>query len=54
MISIRRDIINPTNKKTRNNCLNAYDRSLSKEINNNESYHASSYKYQIKEKISCV
>ena len=51
MISIRREIINPTKEKTRNNCLNPYDRSLSKARNNNDSYHESSYKYQIKEKI---
>ena len=52
---MRREIINPTKKKTRNNCLNAYDISLSKERNNNDSYHdANSYKYHIKEKISCV
>ena len=46
MISIRREIINPTKKKTRNNSLNAYDRSLSKARNNNDSDHdaASSYK----------
>ena len=42
---MRRDIINTNKKKTRNNCLNAYDRSLSKERNNNDSYaNASLYK----------
>ena len=46
MISMRREIINPTNKKTINNCLNAYDVSLSKARKNNDAYHdaASSYK----------
>ena len=39
MISMGREIINPIKKKTRNNCLNAYDRSLSKARNNNDSYH---------------
>ena len=52
MISIRREILNPTKKKTRKNGLNAYDISLCKARKNNESYHdASSYKCQIKEKI---
>ena len=53
MISIIREIINPTKIKTRNNGLSAYARSLCKERNNNESYHASSNKYY-KEEISCV
>ena len=53
---MRREIINPTKEKTKNDGLNAYDRSLSKERNNNDSYlDASSYKYkQIKDKISYV
>ena len=55
MVSIRREIINPTKKKTTNDCLNAYARSLCKERKNNESYHdASSYKQNIKDKMSCV
>ena len=54
MISIRREsIINPTKKKTRNNCMNAYDRSLYKERNNNYPYHANSYKQHKEKNILC-